>query len=206
MTDTVTSVVTGSPVGVVTITLSGGSRFFVLQDLFDRCGLGVGDEVELERMEAIQRESARRRVRAKLLDLLSRREYTRWELELHAQERGFDSAVSSEVIESLAAEGLQDDARFASAWLASRLRRRPEGRRNLLMGLSARGVSGEIAAEALSDLDRESPRWEEDALRRAHERAARRSDDPAAITRTLRRNGFEFSQILRYNGWENGLD
>lgn len=197
MTVTVTSIETGSPAGVMDITLSDGSRFFVLTQLLDHTTIETGDTVELEEMRALWLKSERRRVRAKLLDLLSRREYTRRELLLRVQQRNFDSEVSRVVIDELASEGLQDDGRFAAAWLHSRLRRHPEGRGNLLLGLKARGVSSEVAAEALADLDREEPTWEEQALRDALERASRRSDDPARITKTLQRNGFAFSQILR---------
>ncbi|TVR02630.1 MAG: regulatory protein RecX [Spirochaetaceae bacterium] len=179
------------------ITLSDGSRFFVLTQLLDHTTIETGDTVELEEMRALWLKSERRRVRAKLLDLLSRREYTRRELLLRVQQRNFDSEVSRVVIDELASEGLQDDGRFAAAWLHSRLRRHPEGRGNLLLGLKARGVSSEVAAEALADLDREEPTWEEQALRDALERASRRSDDPERITKILQRNGFAFSQILR---------
>lgn len=198
MTVTVTSLETGSPAGVVDITLSDGSRFFVLAELLDHTAIETGDSVELDEIRAIWLKSERRRVRAKLLDLLSRREYTRRELLLRAQQRSFDAEVTRAVIDELASEGLQDDGRFAAAWLHSRLRRHPEGRGNLLLGLKARGVAGEVAAEALADLDRDNPAWEDEALLAALERASRRSDDPERITKILQRNGFVFSQILRY--------
>ncbi len=198
MTVTVTSRETGSPAGVVDITLSDGSRFFVLAPLLEHTTMEIGDTVELDEVRAIWLKSERRRVRAKLLDLLSRREYTRRELLQRLQQKGFDGDIAGVVVDELAAEGLQDDGRFAAAWIHSRLRRHPEGRGNLLFGLKARGVSGEVAAEALTDLDREEPDWEEQALRAAFERASRRTDDPERITRTLQRNGFVFSQILRY--------
>lgn len=198
MTVTVTSIETGSPAGVVDIALSDGSRFFVLAQLLEHTPIETGDSIELDEVRAIWLKSERQRVRAKFLDLLSRREYTGRELLLRARQRSFDGEVARGVIDELAAEGLQDDGRFAAAWLHSRLRRHPEGRGNLLLGLKARGVGGEVAAEALADLDREQPDWEEQALCAAFERASRRSDDPSRITKTLQRNGFAVSQILRF--------
>jgi regulatory protein len=193
---TVSSVETGTSAGVLTITLSDGSLFFVLADIWNQSGLNEGDRCSTQEIGRIWAQSEAVRVGRKAMDMLARRDYSRYEMRLRLETRGFDPQIIGMVLDDLAARGLQDDARFAYAWISSRLRRRPEGRRNLLLALRELGVAAGTAAEALSDYDREEPDWETAALRRAYERVTRRAGlADTTIVQRLGRLGFPFSQI-----------
>jgi regulatory protein len=122
-----------------------------------------------------------------------------------ARERGAEAALEGgELVQALVSRyvesGLVNDARFADA-MAAGLRRRGSSRRAIAMKLGMRGVSAEVAAQALCEVDRESGGDAELEAARAFvrrrrlgkfrpeaERAGRRNKDLAALARA----GFGF--------------
>ncbi|TVQ41100.1 MAG: RecX family transcriptional regulator [Spirochaetaceae bacterium] len=185
---------------MIEVALSDGSRFFVLAALWRRSGMEEGRPCSVAQLERLQLESEAALAEQKAVALLARREYSRSELTLRLQQRGYGETAVATVLDRLSSRGLQDDARFARAWIESRLRRRPQARRQLLLGLRARGVAAAVAGEALDAYDRDNPHWQNDALRRALERAQRGSCDGRRLAARLARLGFEPAAIRRALG------
>ncbi len=187
----VASVEPGTTSGVIEVTLSDGSRFFVLEALWLKSGIEENDSCSVARVEELQLQSQMILSEHKAVELLARREYSRRELQLRLGKRGFDRHAVNAVLDQLAARGLQDDARYAQAWIESALRRRPQSATQLLLGLRARGVSSATAGRALEEYHQQHPGWEEAALERALQRALQRGrTDRQKLAVTLARLGF----------------
>ncbi len=134
------------------------------------------------------------------MDLLARREHARIELARKLAQRGFDPDMIAAVLDDLAREGLQSDARYAEALVASAVGR-GKGPAHVRMQLRRGGVDAAAAEDALaaSDID-----WL-DLARKA--RARRFGDDAPADyrersrqARFLHQRGFDSETIHRVLG------
>ncbi|MEM7355628.1 MAG: regulatory protein RecX [Acidobacteriota bacterium] len=137
------------------------------------------------------------------IGFLSRRSHFERELQRKLSQRGYAEAEVAETLERLHGEGLIDDRQTAREMVRGRLARAPEGRLKLHSELTRRGVTSEIAEEALDEL---LPRDDEDLTRQAAERWLRRSpharrgalDDrgQASLARHLASRGFSRRAIF----------
>jgi regulatory protein len=84
---------------------------------------------------------------------LAVRPRTRAELAAALAKRGISDEVSAEVLDRYDEVGIIDDAAFARAWVSSRHAGRGLARRALANELRQRGVDGDVAREALGELD-----------------------------------------------------
>ena len=89
-----------------------------------------------------------RACRAKALDLLARREHAQVELMAKLEARGFAADCVADVAAQLVNEGLQDDGRFAEAFVRARVTR-GQGPLRIRGELRARGVAALLADGAL---------------------------------------------------------
>ena len=132
------------------------------------------------------------------LRLLAHR--ARSEREVRERLRRFPEEVASEVVAALRSQGLLDDARFSSQWAESREARNPRSARLIARELLAKGVDGDLADEAVREIDDE-----ESAYRAClkYSRIGGRAD-PVAFQRRLlgylRRRGFSQSVCRRAIG------
>lgn len=88
------------------------------------------------------------RCRKRAMDALARREQTRAELERRLLRVGFEPETVADTLDTLAAEGLQSDTRFAEAFISSRYRQ-GKGPVRIRAELSQRGFDRAGIAEAL---------------------------------------------------------
>lgn len=96
-----------------------------------------------------------RRAREKAYRLLACRPRSTAEIFCRLQRCGFAEPVIQEVLSFLQEYGLVDDRAFARDWVNWRLSANPRGREGLFRELRARGVSREVIAETLEELDDE---------------------------------------------------
>ncbi|MGW4497395.1 regulatory protein RecX [Micromonospora sp. NPDC004336] len=127
------------------------------------------DEGELAREICLRQLAVRPRTRAELAGALAR--------------RGISEEVSAEVLDRYDEVGIIDDAAFARAWVSSRHTGRGLARRALANELRQRGVDGEVASEALGELDEETEAETARALVERKLRTAR--GEPDAVFRRL---------------------
>ncbi|MBM7493132.1 regulatory protein RecX [Micromonospora luteifusca] len=127
------------------------------------------DESEVAREICLRQLAVRPRTRAELAGALAK--------------RGISEEVSAEVLDRYDEVGIIDDAAFARAWVSSRHAGRGLARRALANELRRKGVDGEVATEALGELDEET---EADTARGLVERKLRTArGEPDAIFRRL---------------------
>jgi regulatory protein len=89
-------------------------------------------------------------VRRAAMNLLARREYARRELGRRLTGKGMPSELVDQVLDDLAAENLQSDARFAESFVSARSGR-GQGPVRIRMELEQRGVESGLIENALDD-------------------------------------------------------
>ncbi|MCW3813369.1 recombination regulator RecX [Micromonospora sp. DR5-3] len=127
------------------------------------------DEAEVAREICLRQLAVRPRTRAELAGALTK--------------RGISEEVAAQVLDRYDEVGIIDDAAFARAWVTSRHAGRGLARRALANELRQRGVDGEVASEALGELDEETEAETARALVERKLRTAR--GEPDAVFRRL---------------------
>ena len=143
------------------------------------------------------------RARDTAFRLLTRREHSRAELHNKLTARGYDSGIVDDLLESLAAEDLVSDCRYAQALVAHRVNT-GYGPQRIMMELKDKGVASEIIDQTLSlaELD-----WDE-LLRVQHNRKFGISNagsfkEWSRRAQYLDRRGFSTDTIRRVMGsWD----
>lgn len=129
------------------------------------------------------------------MDLLARREHARSELAAKLAKRDHDSAAIDAVLDELSGEGLQSDARYAEAAVASKSRR-GIGPVRITAELRSAGVDDTAIDVALAETDIDWAGLAE-AARRKRFGDPLPSDFPtrAKQMRFLQRRGFDADQL-----------
>jgi regulatory protein len=188
------------PPGRFAVLVDGRERAVLSLDAIERLGLAVGQPVTgLD--EAIDLESARLRSYDRALNMLALRARSSQELARSLVRKGEERAHVDWAIARLQEQGLIDDAAFARAFTRSRVVGGKQSRRRVEQDLARKGVSRNVAGEAIEDV------FEEEAVdqRAIVEEAARKKLrslaglDPAVQRRRLyaflARRGYDLDDI-----------
>ncbi|MBQ0165588.1 MAG: RecX family transcriptional regulator [Treponema sp.] len=125
---------------------------------------------------------------------LERSEHSRFLLKTKLIKKKHSAADIERALDYCEERNWLSDSRFAGAWLRSRAITHTEGRIRLQGELAARGVSRQIAQEALNEFfEAES---EEDRCLRAREKLIAQGKEGDALIRSLVRKGFS-EKIIR---------
>ncbi|WP_235780430.1 regulatory protein RecX [Sinomonas notoginsengisoli] len=124
--------------------------------------------------------------RAILLRQLTLGPRSRLQLERKLRDRNVPMEVAAALLDRFEDVGLVDDAEFARMWVRGRGEAKSLGRSALRRELNEKGITGDLAEEALEEL---TPDAEEESARRLLARRVRPFDrtDPAARDKELRR-------------------
>jgi regulatory protein len=128
-----------------------------------------------------------------LLDRLSTQPRTRAELAATLAKKLVPDEVAQRLLDRFEEVGLIDDAAFARAWVESRQAGRGLARRALAQELHRKGVSDEVAREALDEVDPDSEAEAARLLVRRRLRAMGRLDHETRLRRLsamLARKGY----------------
>ncbi|MFC4004631.1 regulatory protein RecX [Prauserella oleivorans] len=143
------------------------------------------------------REEAWKKAKEICFDLLAVRPRTAEELRAALQRKGFDSGIRDELLSKLGNAGLIDDAAFAEMWVRSRHNHQGLAKRALVAELKRKGVDGDVAAEAVSEIDREAEEQRARLLVRKKLRTMGGVDEQKATRRLL--------GMLARKGYPQGL-
>jgi regulatory protein len=94
------------------------------------------------------------------MDLLARREHSRFELERKLRTKGFAEEEIPRTLDSLVKQGLLSDQRYAEQYCRARSNR-GFGPRRIQLELQERGVSVELIAQTLAEVTQKN--WTESA-------------------------------------------
>lgn len=136
----------------VQVELDDGRSLNVDAEVVLRAGLRKGDPLD-EALEAQLLDSdLRARARSAALSLLSARARSRRELKDRLRRKDFPPGVVADCLDALEEAGWLDDAAFARSMVRDRLRLRPRGPGRMTQELRSKGVSEEVAREAVADV------------------------------------------------------
>jgi regulatory protein len=133
----------------VLLHLEGTEPLEIALDVMERSGIHVGSNLTTQDVAQLQEDDTKWRVRQAALHLLSYRPRAEQELRRRLRSKDFPHASVEWCLRALKEEGLIDDHAFASAYVRSRIRLKPRGRFRLTQELRQKGVSAEIAEEAI---------------------------------------------------------
>ena len=163
--------------------------------VFTAVNLKVGVVLSDEEITRLRTADEVERARVRVLDYLSYRPRSEWEVREYLQKREFSSTAIDTVVNALSEVNLIDDDAFAQYWLANRAQFRPKGKRILSQELRQKGVSSQLIDTALEVYD------EEEAARRVYEEQARRLTNlppdvfRRRLTERMARRGFRYDLI-----------
>ncbi len=189
------------------VVLDSGASFFIHRSAVERARLYEGIRLDGVELDQLVRESEFFSAREKALDLAARREHSRRELAQKLRRKRFPDDAIRDALDELEDRGIIDDRRFARLWTEARLRKRPEGRVQVIAGLMQRGLTREVAEECVREVYEQRAQLVSAALRRAAERAWRSAGGSfeSAVRRLVRR-GFGYGEardaVLALNNLE----
>ena len=132
------------------------------------------------------------------LNALAPRAKSRGELASHLKRRGIEEHVAVEVLDRLEKSGLVNDLEFARAWASSRMRAKNLSKRVIANELREKGVTGDLIAIALDEIDSDLEYRAALELGMRKARSLARFDEDVRERRlvsALQRKGFNFSVI-----------
>lgn len=119
------------------------------------------------------------------LGLLARREHSKRELIIKLRARGCPEKIITQVVDQLAAEGMQSDTRFAESFVRSRIDR-GRGPLRIRAELIERGIEDDLIAEALLQYED----WWRDLALEAYNKRYGENMPLEDIEERLKRSGF----------------
>lgn len=146
--------------------IDGEPAATVSPEVCSQFGLCVGLEVSRQLLDDILRAEAQRQAMNVALRLLSYEPRSQEGLRQRLLRRGFDPQAVEHVVARLRQMRLLDDAEFSRAFVESRQRWSPRGRRRLISELVAKQVDPVSARQAVASVDEDDA-----ALRAAADRA-----------------------------------
>ncbi|MGB2600275.1 MAG: regulatory protein RecX [Candidatus Omnitrophota bacterium] len=89
--------------------------------------------------------------KAYCLRLLSLRQRSEYEIDERLKGKGYGERARKRLLDLLKKDGLVNDLKFAEAWIDSRLRSNPKGKRALKEELKSKGIQKEIIEQAFTE-------------------------------------------------------
>jgi regulatory protein len=157
--------------------------------------LKIGQVLSDEDIEALKAADTLEKAKQRALGLIVYRPRSVREVRQRLKRAGVDAGSIETVIGDLQSAGLLDDTEFSKAWVESRLRSSPKGKRVIAWELRQKGVQPDTIEQALEGVDEQ-----EAALRAAQKRLPRLAsleprDKRRKLSEYLARKGFGFEVI-----------
>ncbi|MBI9096932.1 MAG: regulatory protein RecX [Spirochaetaceae bacterium] len=187
----------GSSGAGFTVGLSDGSSFFVSSSFCHQFQLEINQSADQDLLEMLEVESDSIKALQKAGELIARAEQSSGGLYIKLKKKGFSDIACSSAVESVVDAGLLDDERFAQFWIASRLRKHPEGRTMLYKGLVTRGVKPEKAKSAIRSSVSEED-LQKAVLKAGKKLSVKYGQSDQKLRQALYRRGFSSEEITYY--------
>jgi regulatory protein len=144
---------------------------------------------------ALKAQDERHRAFDQAARFLSYRPRSRAEVERYLRDKGVTGEVIADVVERLEQANYLDDEAFARFWVENREQFKPRGRRALRYELRQKGVSDQLIAQVLSDLDDEAAAWRAVEGRLSRWASLTRDELRQKMMGYLSRRGFDYEII-----------
>lgn len=181
----------------VKCSFSGGTSFYVRLEYLMFCSaekISAGAELTEEEFSDLMDAALVYAAERDAVAYLERSEHSRFLLKTKLLKKKHGAASIERALDYCEERNWLSDRRFAGAWLRSRAITHTEGRIRLQGELAARGISREVAQEALNEFfETES---EEEKCIRAREKLMAQGKEGDALLRALVRKGFS-EKVIR---------
>lgn len=156
-------------------------------------GLKVGRELDSSELEKLRQTAVIDKGIYRVLELVSRRPRSRWEIEDYLKRKKYDREEVDKITRAINAKGYIDDEDFARRWVDSRRLLKPVSTRKLRLELKQKKISEDIVQKVLD----EDKTDEKEVLRELIDKKLRQSKyaDEQKLIAYLARQGFNYSDI-----------
>jgi regulatory protein len=154
-----------------------------------------GQVLSAARIDALKAQDQQDQAFDRAVRFLSYRPRSRVEIERHLRRKGPGDAVLANVMDRLEQSGYLDDEAFARFWVDDRQRFRPRGQRALGYELRRKGVSSQIIATVLDQLDEDKAAWQAIEGRLSRWNDLTNEQLRRKVTAFLQRRGFDYEVI-----------
>ena len=171
--------------------VDGTYSFSLSEGQLVACGLHSGQELDADELAKYRDESAEGKLFDRLLNLLSYRIRSEWEVRDYLRRKRTPAEQADRLARRLVGLGYVNDQKFAQSWVESRRTSRSASQRKLRAELAAKRIAADIIDQALA-ADETNERDVLDQLVR--KKRARYSDD-TKLMQYLARQGFSYGDI-----------
>lgn len=156
-------------------------------------GLRIGQEFTPEELEKLKQKAILDKAYDRALNLIARRQRSRWELEDYLKRKDYDEDTIQIILNRLSESGYVNDKAFATAWVSNRRLLKATSKRRLQQELRQKRVADEIIQEVL-EADETS---ELDVLKELiiRKRKQSRYQDDLKLMQYLTRQGYNYGDI-----------
>ena len=156
-------------------------------------GLRIGQEFDSEGFDGIQATAAEDKAYMRALDLIMRRQRSRWELQTYLKRKGNDDNTIEKILSRLSKRGYVDDHKFAEAWVSNRRLLKSVSKRRLKQELQQKKISDSIISQVLADDEADEVSVLRDLI--AKKRSQTRYQDKEKLMAYLMRQGFGYGDV-----------
>lgn len=175
------------------ISIDGEYYLTVDEGYFVYLSLKDGLEITEAELESLTEKINVRRAYNCAVSLLARRDHSESELKRKLREKGY-SLGSEKALEKLKNDGYVDDLRFARSYISELIRIKHYGKKRVEQELYKKGVSREIASEALSEAEFDGDTLESLIRRKFITKITDEKGRQKAVN-ALMRMGYSYSEI-----------
>lgn len=164
-------------------------------DAIQAAGLRKDQVLTDGEITALKAQDERNRAFNRAVRFLSYRPRSRAEVERYLRSKKIVEETVADVIARLEQANYLDDEVFARFWIENREQFRPRSQRALRYELRQKGVSNQIIARLLDELDDETAAWHAVEGRLSRWASLSRDELRQKVTGYLSRRGFDYSTI-----------
>ena len=153
----------------------------------------LGQELTTAELNKLKEESSFDKAYNRLLDLLTRRPRSEWEIRDYLKRKKEDSATIDKLVAKLSERSLLNDQAFAEAWIENRRLLKTISKRRIVQELKAKRVSDSIIDEVMGNDEVSETAVLKDLI--IKKRQQTRYQDDLKLMQYLSRQGFNYGDI-----------
>ncbi|OGD85870.1 hypothetical protein A2Z23_00900 [Candidatus Curtissbacteria bacterium RBG_16_39_7] len=138
--------------GRFNIFVDGVFSFALSEDLIAREKIKIGQKITQEQIEKLIQEYELEKILEKVFRFLSYRQRSKQEILNYLKKKNLGEKEIELVIKKIEKLGFIDDEEFARAFVQSRIKARPKGKRLLIQELRQKGIEKEIIEKTLEEV------------------------------------------------------
>jgi regulatory protein len=135
----------------VHVIIDTGEELLLNNEVFIKNGLRKNDILDVSQILNLNRQNKIYQAKQTALNILSRRDHSKKELERKLYQRKIEKEIIEEVIQELSNLNYLDDVRFTKEYLEEKLRLKTSGKEKIKKELFAKGVSRDIIIDVLDE-------------------------------------------------------